>query len=115
MHQDNNNPVVKVDAFIVSSLHGLPQDPFRGVKDIEVLNAILSFNGIWACAVIPAQSYTYESRRLFRLELFKMDYEALQTETATLGWSQYHLELSSIISYQHLPSLELASAEKSEK
>jgi hypothetical protein len=115
MDQDNNNPVVHVDIFVVSTADTGAHNPFGKDSDEEVLNGILSFNGAWPCKITPAMSYRYETRRLFRVELFKMDYLFLVSDDATLGWSQYHIEVGRIISQQHLPTVELGLAERKQK
>ncbi len=115
MNQDNGNPVLQVDIFVVSNRDVGAHDPFGGDSDIDILQGILSFNGVWPCAVVPSQSFTYETRRLFRVEMYRLDYLELISDRAVLGWSLYHIEVGAIISQQHFPTAELGLAERKPK
>jgi hypothetical protein len=111
MNQDNGNPVVQLNVFVVSSRKVGPHDPFKGTDEEEVLNAVLSFNGVWPCGVFRYDHYRYEVRRLLRLELFKKDYDRLVSKDAVLGWSEFHIELGMVLGQQHLPSMQPQLAE----
>ena len=111
MNQDNGNPVVKLNVFVISNRDVGPHNPFKGTSEEEVLNAVLSFNGVWPCNVSPYSHYRYETRRMLDVELFKKDYERLLSKEAVLGWSEFHIELGLVIAQQHLPSMEPQLAE----
>ena len=111
MNQDNNNPIVKLDVFVVSNRDVGPHDPFKGTSEEEVLNAILSVNGVWPCNIFPYDHYRYEVRRMLGLEIFKMDYQRLSSNEAILGWSEFRIELGAVTAQQHLPSMQVQTAE----
>lgn len=108
MESDNNNPVVQTTATVISHRKVGPHNPFAGTTEFAVLDAVLSFNGVWPCGHIPVQEYRYETHRVIKVELYRRDYELLTSPDAVLGWSEYEVTFGEVLRTQFSPSVEEA-------
>ena len=102
MDEVNNNPVVHLDVWVTSHLDVGAHNPFPN-GELEVVDALMSANGVWPISAKSIRAYTYERERLMRLELWKNDYDLL-LENEVFGWSQYSMRISDRITMSDNPS-----------
>jgi hypothetical protein len=102
MDEVNNNPVVHLDVWVTSHLDVGAHNPFPNGEQ-EVVDALMSANGVWPISAKSIRAYTYERERLMRLELWKNDYDLL-LENEVFGWSQYSMRISDRITMSDNPS-----------
>jgi hypothetical protein len=102
MNEVNNNPVVHLDVWVTSHLQVGAHNPFPN-GDQEVLDALMSGNGVWPISVEPCRMYRYETERLFRVELWWNEYKML-LENNMMGWSQFTMRISEPIKITDNPS-----------
>ena len=102
MDEVNNNPVVHLDVWVTSHLDVGAHNPFPN-GELEVVDALMSANGVWLISAKSIRAYTYERERLMRLELWKNDYDLL-LENEVFGWSQFSMQLSPRITMSDNPS-----------
>jgi hypothetical protein len=102
MDEVNNNPVVHLDVWVTSHLDVGAHNPFPNGEQ-EVVDALMSANGVWPISAKSIRAYTYERERLMRLELWKNDYDLL-LENEVFGWSQFSMRISDRITMSDNPS-----------
>ena len=111
MDRLHGNPVVKVLVWVVSHRKVGAHDPFGGTTELDVLDAVLSTNGIWPLSVDTPMSYRHETKRLLEVEMYKVDYNMLKSPEALLGWSEYRVDIGPIVAEESEPLRNVAIAE----